>query len=180
MATEGRLQLNVVLKNIKTYLTYLLTPWSRVLLEKLTGFTANQEIPRILWTPKFHPVLTSARHFCLQRKHLAYEYFVTFCFSRGGVVSASPNPQAGGPPLVGCQRLLIQFIRSYPQYRRPFLHPQPEDAPCRRDSDPQGLYLYSPSRPSWPVIGRTFTFTYKTYHIIIFNSTFLETFIDVF
>ena len=29
-------------------LTYLLTPRSRVLLEKLTGFAANQEIPRIL------------------------------------------------------------------------------------------------------------------------------------
>ena len=27
--------------------TYLLTPWSRVLLEKLTGFAANQEVPRI-------------------------------------------------------------------------------------------------------------------------------------
>jgi hypothetical protein len=26
---------------------YLLTPWSRVLLEKLTGFAASQEIPRI-------------------------------------------------------------------------------------------------------------------------------------
>ena len=45
--------------NIKRYatyitLTYLLTPWSRVLLEKLTGFAANQEIPRILWNPKVH------------------------------------------------------------------------------------------------------------------------------
>ena len=28
-------------------LTYLLTPWSRVLLEKLTGSAASQEIPRI-------------------------------------------------------------------------------------------------------------------------------------
>jgi hypothetical protein len=38
-----------------TYLlTYLLTPWSRVLLEKLTGFAVNQEIPRILWNPKVH------------------------------------------------------------------------------------------------------------------------------
>ena len=39
-----------------TYInTYLLTPWSRVLLEKLTGFAANQEIPRILWNnPKVH------------------------------------------------------------------------------------------------------------------------------
>ena len=35
-------------------MTYLLTPWSGVLLEKLTGFAANQEIPHILWNPKVH------------------------------------------------------------------------------------------------------------------------------
>ena len=51
---------------------------------------------------------------------------------QGGVVSTSPNSQAGGPPLVGCPRLLIQFIRSYPPYRRP----HPEEAPCRGDRDP--------------------------------------------
>jgi len=33
---------------------YLLTPRSRVLLEKLTGFAASQEIPCILWNPKVH------------------------------------------------------------------------------------------------------------------------------
>ena len=32
--------------------TYLLTPWSRVLLEKLTASAASQENPRILWNPK--------------------------------------------------------------------------------------------------------------------------------
>jgi hypothetical protein len=55
-------------------------------------------------------------------------------FSRW-VVSPSPNPQPGGPPLVDCPRLLNQYIRSYPLYWRPFLHPQPEDAPCRGDRD---------------------------------------------
>jgi hypothetical protein len=32
----------------------ILTPWSRVLLEKLTGSAASQEILRILWNPKVH------------------------------------------------------------------------------------------------------------------------------
>jgi hypothetical protein len=37
-------------------------------------------------------------------------------FSRQGVVSPKPNPQGGGPPLIGCPLLLIQYIRSYPPY----------------------------------------------------------------
>ena len=43
-------------------LTYLLTPWSRVLLEKLTGSAASQEIPRLFGTRRFLTVPTSARH----------------------------------------------------------------------------------------------------------------------
>ena len=62
--------------------------------------------------------------------------FLNISVLQGRVVSSSPNPPAGGPPLVGCPRLLIQFIRCYPPYRRPFLYPQPEDAPCRGDRDP--------------------------------------------
>ena len=34
--------------------TYLFTPWRRVLLEKLTGSAASQEIPRILRNQKVH------------------------------------------------------------------------------------------------------------------------------
>jgi hypothetical protein len=49
-----------------TYLlTHSLTPWSRVLLEKLTGFAVSQEIPRIYGTRKFITVLTSACHLSL-------------------------------------------------------------------------------------------------------------------
>jgi len=32
----------------------ILTQWRRVLLEKLTGSAASQEIPRTLWNPKVH------------------------------------------------------------------------------------------------------------------------------
>jgi hypothetical protein len=57
-------------------------------------------------------------------------------FLRWGVVSTSLKTKAGGPPLVDCPRLFIQYIHSYPPYWRPFLHPQPEDAPCRGGRDP--------------------------------------------
>ena len=35
-------------------LTYLLTPWCSVLLEKLTGLQLVEEIPHISWNPKVH------------------------------------------------------------------------------------------------------------------------------
>jgi hypothetical protein len=45
---------------------YLLTSWSRVLLEKLTvNFAASQEIPHIYGTQKFLTIPTSARHLYL-------------------------------------------------------------------------------------------------------------------
>jgi hypothetical protein len=47
------------------YTVVLLTPWSRVLLEKLTGFEASQEIPHIYGTRKFITVLTSVQHLSL-------------------------------------------------------------------------------------------------------------------
>ena len=57
-------------------------------------------------------------------------------FLRWGFASASVKLQAGEPFLVGCPRLIIQYIRSYPSHWRPILHAQAEDAQCRGDSEP--------------------------------------------
>jgi hypothetical protein len=60
--TNGNKEDDSRIIHITYLLTYLLTPWSRVFLEKLNGFAATQEIPRIYGTRKFITVLTSARH----------------------------------------------------------------------------------------------------------------------
>jgi hypothetical protein len=52
-----------------------------------------------------------------------------------------PKPQAGGPHLAVCPRLLIQYIRSYPHSWRLSLHPQPEDTPCCGGMVHAGLFL---------------------------------------
>ena len=43
--------------------------------------------------------------------------FLNINVLQGGFVSTSPNPQAGGPPLDGCPRMLIQYIRSLVVFR---------------------------------------------------------------
>jgi hypothetical protein len=45
-----------------TILTYLLTPWSRVLIEKLTGFQLVKTFPAFCGTWRFITAVTSARH----------------------------------------------------------------------------------------------------------------------
>ena len=82
-----------------TYLlTYLLTPWSRVLLEKLTGSAASQEIPRIFGTRRFLTVLTCARHLSLSwansththtHKHNIYIYLLPFLQGNTGCTKVS-------------------------------------------------------------------------------------------
>jgi hypothetical protein len=46
-------------------LTYLLTPWSRVLLEKLTSSQLAKKFPPFYWTRKFITAFTSACHLSL-------------------------------------------------------------------------------------------------------------------
>ena len=70
------------------------------------SFSASQQITRILWKPKVH----CRTHKCSLTVSQRYT------FLQWRIVSTSPNTQAGGPPLVGCPRPLIQYIRTYPPY----------------------------------------------------------------
>ena len=55
-----------VYKYTLTYLlTYLLSPWSTVLLEKLTGFQLVKKFPAFLGTRRFITAFTSSRHLSL-------------------------------------------------------------------------------------------------------------------
>jgi hypothetical protein len=57
-------------------------------------------------------------------------------FLRRVVVSDSPKPQSGGPTLVGFRDSLLNVFAVTLHIRRPFLHLQPEDAPCHGEGDP--------------------------------------------
>jgi hypothetical protein len=48
-------------------LTYLLTPWSRVFLEKLTSFHLVKKFPAFYVTRRFNTAFKSARHLSLSR-----------------------------------------------------------------------------------------------------------------
>ena len=52
-------------KNTESILTYLLTPWCRVLLEKLTGLQLVKKFPGFHGTRRFITALTSVRHLSL-------------------------------------------------------------------------------------------------------------------
>jgi hypothetical protein len=134
----------------------LLTAWRRVLLEKLTVPQLVKKFPTFYGTRLFITAVTNARQLSLtwanlmplfrclgctkiavQVRGLLFDCLATVYVLRWGVVTTLPNPKNGGPPFVGYPRQPIQYIRSYPLYWKPFLHPQPEDALCRGDRDPQ-------------------------------------------
>ena len=59
-----RLTLVIIIPPVlRTYLlTYLLTPWCRVVLEKLTGLQLVKKLPAFHGTRRFVTALTSVRH----------------------------------------------------------------------------------------------------------------------
>ena len=124
---------------INIYLhTYLHTPWSRVLLEKLTGFAANQEIPRILWNPKLHyrthkrppavpilsqlhPVSTTPSHFLKIHLNIIFP-------------STSWSPHWS---------LFLRFPHQHPVHTSPLLHT------CHMSRPSQSSRLFHPHNIGW-------------------------------
>ena len=78
-------------------------------------FSGSREIPRILWSPNVHYRIHKSPPPCLRQLCSFRNMTVLFTVS----ISTLPNPQAGGPPLVGCPGLPIQYIHVYPPYCGP-------------------------------------------------------------
>ena len=68
-ANTGHLQVfhpkDLYAVRVFTLLTYLLTPWCRVLLEQLTGLQLVKKFPAFQETRRFITALTSVRHLSL-------------------------------------------------------------------------------------------------------------------
>jgi hypothetical protein len=95
-----------------SYLSSATNPRSRGLPEKMTGPQLVRKFPAFCATRKF--IRTFRLHWMIsptQRLLWLFRNMIKFLL---WLFSTSPNPQAGGLPLFGCPRLLIQSIRSYP------------------------------------------------------------------
>ena len=73
-----------------------------------------------------------------------FRFINCYVFKVKELLARRPTPpQAGALPFVGSLRLLVQHIRSSPPHRKPFLHPQPQEARCRCDRNQLILYTGS-------------------------------------
>jgi len=74
---------------------------------EVNSHSARQENLHLLWNPKVHYHV----HNGTQILKPCVTFRNKLLFLRLGIIGLSPNPHAGGLPLAGCQRLLIQYIR---------------------------------------------------------------------
>jgi len=123
------------LTNLLTYLLiYLLTYVMKQSPSEADSHLSCQGNPPLLYrTRRFFTVIIRA-----PKSEALFNVSWQAGFLRKGIVSPSLNPQAGGPTLICCPRLLLLFryiehsqLHSVTGSR--VLNPQPEDPPCRGD-----------------------------------------------
>jgi len=109
-------------------------------------FSANQEIPRIVWNPNVHyrihkrpPPVRILRHLdpyqsIILGPRLSMPAFRNIIrFDGEKLLAPRSTPKLEDHHLSAVRDWLFNIFAAY---WRSFLHPQPEDAPCRRDMDP--------------------------------------------
>ena len=94
--------------NTKNKNTYLLTPWSRFLLEKLTGFQLVKKFPAFYGKRRFITAFTSARHL-----------FLSWVSS---IQSIPPHPTSWKSILILSSHLGLGFPHQNPVYAPPLPH----------------------------------------------------------
>ena len=93
-----------------TYLRYILILSSLLCLGLPSGLLPSGFPTKTLYAPLLSPIRATFR------AHSPCMFRNMSKFLQWAVVSTSPNPQTVGPLHIGCPRLLIQYIRSYPPY----------------------------------------------------------------
>jgi len=85
---------------------YLLTPWCRVLLEKLTGLQLVKKFPAFHGTRMFVTALTSVRHKQASRMWV----FLNQVFYREGLLAPRPTPKLEDHPSLAVRDCLFNLF----------------------------------------------------------------------
>ena len=143
--------------------TLYLTPWSRVLTEKLTGLLLVRKFPAFYGTRRFIAAFTRVCHLSLSWASLIQcmpsyptsRRFCDFIVRRlsfdGELLAPRLTPKLEDHPFSAARQCLFDIFAVTVYIWGPFLQPQPEDEPCHCDRDPliTGFYFIKTLKTHW-------------------------------